>query len=51
MYFEHQIKDISQALDFSLMAQRFSPPTSRQRRSLEKRLSRLREKLAPAGRQ
>ena len=50
MYFEHQVKDISQALDFSLKAQRVGPPTRHQGQLLEKRLSRLREKLAPAGR-
>ena len=49
MYFEHQVKDISQALDFALKAQRVGPPTRRQGQFLEKRLSRLREKLAPAG--
>jgi hypothetical protein len=49
MYFEHQIKDISQALDLSLKAQRFGPPTRRQGQLLEKRLNRLREKLVPSG--
>ncbi|MCX6835640.1 MAG: ribonuclease H-like domain-containing protein [candidate division Zixibacteria bacterium] len=50
MYFEHQAKDISQALDFSLKAQRLGPATRRQGQLLEKRLNRLREKLTFAGR-
>jgi uncharacterized protein YprB with RNaseH-like and TPR domain len=49
MYFEHQVKDISQALGFSLKAQKVGPPTVRQGRLLEKRLSRLQKKLASAG--
>jgi hypothetical protein len=50
MYFEHQAKDYSQALDFSLKAQSFGPPTRRQSQLLENRLNRLREKLTSAGR-
>jgi uncharacterized protein YprB with RNaseH-like and TPR domain len=51
MYFEHQVRDFSQALDFSLKAQRVGPPTGRQGRLLEKRLSRLRKKRKPERRQ
>ena len=45
MYFEHQVGDISNALDFSLRAKRAGSPNSRQSRLLEKRLSRLEGKL------